>query len=347
MSKIKALSAATASIISSGQVIVSIKSAVKELIENALDASATTIDVRLDGAGVDRIVVADNGCGISPADAASMAVHACTSKINSFEDLEELETYGFRGEALHSLCSVSNVSISTASHSDSLRTEYQLGQRGEILSERKSAANGAGTTVTVRDIFSAIPVRRKAYDKPDVRKAEVLAIQELLYTYALIHPTVRFSLKNSPQPIVSWIKQKTSTTRETLGVIFGADLASSLTSISTSDGDVTLTAWLPLPSANPRLVTRAANDRTYVFVNKRPILSKNLLKCFRTLPGTARSGWQHLMLLFVGLPFDIPSSCCYPRYHGGSLNCSFSDETPISFRRVGVWHASQLLRCQC
>ncbi|XP_030435406.1 PMS1 protein homolog 1 isoform X7 [Gopherus evgoodei] len=134
----KQLSAETVRLLSSSQVITSVVSVVKELIENSLDANATSIDVKLENYGFDKIEVRDNGDGIKAADVPVMAVKHYTSKISCSEDLESLTTYGFRGEALGSICCISEVLITTKTAADDFSTQYILDSSGHVTSQKPS-----------------------------------------------------------------------------------------------------------------------------------------------------------------------------------------------------------------
>ncbi|XP_038277620.1 PMS1 protein homolog 1 isoform X6 [Caretta caretta] len=134
----KQLPAETVRLLSSSQVITSVVSVVKELIENSLDANATSIDVKLENYGFDKIEVRDNGDGIKAADVPVMAVKHYTSKISCPEDLESLTTYGFRGEALGSICCISEVLITTKTAADDFSTQYILDSSGHVTSQKPS-----------------------------------------------------------------------------------------------------------------------------------------------------------------------------------------------------------------
>ncbi|EPY77792.1 hypothetical protein CB1_001183002 [Camelus ferus] len=136
--RMKQLPAATVRLLSSSQVITSVVSVVKELIENSLDAGATSIDVKLENYGFDKIEVRDNGEGIKAVDAPVMAIKYYTSKLNSHEDLETLTTYGFRGEALGSICCIAEVLITTRTAADNFSTQYVLDGSGYIISQKPS-----------------------------------------------------------------------------------------------------------------------------------------------------------------------------------------------------------------
>uniref|UniRef100_A0A3Q4HNF4 PMS1 homolog 1, mismatch repair system component n=1 Tax=Neolamprologus brichardi TaxID=32507 RepID=A0A3Q4HNF4_NEOBR len=128
----------TVRLLSSSQVITSVVNVVKELIENSLDAGASSIDVKLENFGLDRIEVRDNGQGIKAVDTPVMAVRHFTSKICRHEDLEHLETYGFRGEALGSICAVAEVAVTTKTEEDEISTQYTMDLTGKIVSQKPS-----------------------------------------------------------------------------------------------------------------------------------------------------------------------------------------------------------------
>uniref|UniRef100_Q0VA67 Pms1 protein n=1 Tax=Xenopus tropicalis TaxID=8364 RepID=Q0VA67_XENTR len=132
------LPSATIRLLSSSQVITSVVSVVKELVENALDANATSIEIKLENFGFDKIEVRDNGKGIKSDDTPVMGVKHYTSKINSHDDLETLETYGFRGEALASICSVAEVHIATKTLEDDFSKLYILDSSGHVVSQKPS-----------------------------------------------------------------------------------------------------------------------------------------------------------------------------------------------------------------
>uniref|UniRef100_A0A7N4NUD8 PMS1 homolog 1, mismatch repair system component n=1 Tax=Sarcophilus harrisii TaxID=9305 RepID=A0A7N4NUD8_SARHA len=147
----KQLPAATIRLLSSSQVITSVISVVKELIENSLDAGATNIDVKLENYGFDKIEVRDNGDGIKAVDAPVMAIKHYTSKINSHEDLENLTTYGFRGEALGSICCIAEVLITTKTAADNFSTQYALDSSGHIVSQKPSHLGQVGSLIWMAD----------------------------------------------------------------------------------------------------------------------------------------------------------------------------------------------------
>uniref|UniRef100_A0A8B9M205 PMS1 homolog 1, mismatch repair system component n=1 Tax=Accipiter nisus TaxID=211598 RepID=A0A8B9M205_9AVES len=203
----KQLSAEIIRLLSSSQVITSVVSVVKELIENSLDANATNIDIKLENYGFNKIEVRDNGNGIKVADVPVMAIKHYTSKISSSEDLEKLTTYGFRGEALGSICCISEVLITTKTADDDFSTQYALDSNGHITSKKPSHL-GQGTTVTVLKLFKNLPVRKQFYSTNRKCKEELKKVQDLLTAYGIIKPDLRITLTHNKAVI--WQKTRVS-----------------------------------------------------------------------------------------------------------------------------------------
>lgn len=150
--------------ICSGQVVVDLATAVKELVENSLDAGSTQIEVRLREYGSEMIEVSDNGRGIAEGDFEGIARKHCTSKLREFSDLPDVTTFGFRGEALSSLCALAELSVVTRQEKDTSATRLSYDTNGDIAA-RNACARERGTTVTVQRLFYALPVRFKQLRK--------------------------------------------------------------------------------------------------------------------------------------------------------------------------------------
>ncbi|XP_059024584.1 PMS1 protein homolog 1 isoform X2 [Mustela lutreola] len=221
----KQLPAATVRLLSSSQIITSVVSVVKELIENSLDAGATSIDVKLENYGFDKIEVRDNGEGIKAIDAPVMAVKYYTSKINSHEDLENLTTYGFRGEALGSICCVAEVLITTRTASDNFSTQYVLDGSGHIISQKPSHL-GQGTTVTALRLFKNLPVRKQFYSTTKKCKDEIKKVQDLLISYGLLKPDLRIVFIHNKAVI--WQKNRVSDHKMALMSVLGTGVMGSM-----------------------------------------------------------------------------------------------------------------------
>ncbi|MEO8382753.1 MAG: DNA mismatch repair endonuclease MutL [Acidobacteriota bacterium] len=179
--------------IAAGEVVERPASAVKELVENAIDAGATTIDVLLDAGGRKRIEVRDDGCGMGEDDALLALERHATSKIATFDDLTRVRTLGFRGEALPSIASVSRFTLLTSAGDDGAATEIECdpltGQR-----TARPAARDRGTTISVRELFENVPARRKFLRSPD---AEFRSIVTVVTSYALPLSSRSFRLEHN------------------------------------------------------------------------------------------------------------------------------------------------------
>lgn len=175
--------------ICAGQVVTSLAIAIKELVENAIDAGATVVEVRLREYGAESIEVVDNGAGIAPEDWAALTARHATSKIHAFEDVYSVASYGFRGEAVSSLCELSgSFSVLTRAAGHAVGTRLTYDRAGGLVGKEPSA-RAQGTTVTVTDLFKPLPVRRREFLK-SVKKQYALALS-VLQSYALIASYVR------------------------------------------------------------------------------------------------------------------------------------------------------------
>ncbi|KAL9092108.1 MAG: hypothetical protein Q9165_004541 [Trypethelium subeluteriae] len=223
MATIKPIEGRSIHQIQSGQVIVDLCSVVKELVENSLDAHATSIDVRFKSHGLDSIEVQDNGEGINPENYETVALKHYTSKLLSYEDLSSLQTFGFRGEALSSLCALSNFHIRTAQEKDvpkGTRLDFETSGK---LKATSIVASQKGTTVAVEDIFRNLPVRRKELEKNV--KREYGKVLNLLHAYACIGTGVRFIVSNQVtknKKVTVFSTKMNSTTKENIANIYGA-----------------------------------------------------------------------------------------------------------------------------
>ncbi|KAK3633296.1 ATP-binding mismatch repair protein [Elasticomyces elasticus] len=292
MATIKAIEGRSVHQIQSGQVIVDLNSVVKELVENSLDAGATSIEVRFKNQGLDSIEVQDNGKGIPPDDFDTVALKHHTSKLSRYEDLTSLDTFGFRGEALSSLCALSKFHILTARAEDgAVGKKLDFEVSGKLKSIGVSAAQ-RGTTVTVDELFYNLPVRRKELEKNI--KREYGKVLSLLNAYACISVGVRFTVSNhmpKGKKVVAFSTKSNTTTKENIVNVFGAKMLLSLMKLdlhldmSPSNGPGTQGARNWATQATDRSMEvqvqghisrpvfgegRQAPDRQMFFVNSRP-----------------------------------------------------------------------------
>ncbi|KAI8087671.1 uncharacterized protein B0P05DRAFT_635392 [Gilbertella persicaria] len=249
--------------LNSGQVIVDIETIVKELLENAIDAHATQIKLTLTEQGLESIEIKDNGSGIEQTDRMYMARRHYTSKLTTFDDLESLTSYGFRGEALNSICAVSQqVILTTKTTSDPISKQYTLDQEGCVLHEKTvHAIPSCGTLVQIQKPFFRIPVRRQLATKN--KQKSVRKIQDMLVQYALVVPNIRFALNKE------WIKPATATLTSTVSLLFPHVLSQMMAEYMEEEGEIKVHALLPKPNSDPSVVYR--QDKMFIYVNHRPI----------------------------------------------------------------------------
>ncbi|CCM04153.1 uncharacterized protein FIBRA_06315 [Fibroporia radiculosa] len=183
---IKALDTTSVHRIASGQVVIDLQTAVKELVENSLDAKATSIEVRFKEYGLAAIEVVDNGSGIAPGDYDSIGLKHHTSKLSSFSDLTSVRTFGFRGEALSSLCALAEqVTVTTATaQCTPMGTVLELDRFGRVARRDGKVARQRGTTICIIGLFKPLPVRRKELERN--AKREFGKALTLLSAYALV-----------------------------------------------------------------------------------------------------------------------------------------------------------------
>ena len=283
MTTIKAIEARSVHRIQSGQVIVDLCSVVKELVENSLDANGSIIEVRFKNNGLDSIEVQDNGTGIDPANYGSLALKHYTSKLSSYDDLSNVETFGFRGEALSSLCALSNFTVVTAlAHEAPKGTRLEFEQSGALKSTSVIASQ-KGTTTYVESLFEQLPVRRRELTKNI--KREYSKVVGLLNAYACISTNVKFIVKNTMpkgKTTVVFSTNSNLTTRENIANVYGARTLSALVSLDLElEMDASGTQLHGMGSATLIRVRghisrpvfgegRQAPDRQMFFVNGRP-----------------------------------------------------------------------------
>uniref|UniRef100_A0A669D5D1 PMS1 homolog 1, mismatch repair system component n=1 Tax=Oreochromis niloticus TaxID=8128 RepID=A0A669D5D1_ORENI len=270
----------TVRLLSSSQVITSVVNVVKELIENSLDAGASSIDVKLENFGLDRVEVRDNGQGIKAVDTPVMAVRHFTSKICRHEDLEHLETYGFRGEALGSICAVAEVAVTTKTEEDEISTQYTLDLTGKIVSQKPSHL-GQGTTVSVMKLFKNLPVRRQCFSSTKKCKEELKKVQDLLMAYAIIKPELRLMLVHNK--VVLWQKAKVADNRSALLATLGPSAIANLIPCHhhQEQPEILLEGFFPKPGADYSSTSTSNPDKTFIFVNNRPVQHKEIMKLLR------------------------------------------------------------------
>ncbi|WP_019769799.1 DNA mismatch repair endonuclease MutL, partial [Streptococcus sobrinus] len=263
MSKIIELPEVLANQIAAGEVVERPSSVVKELVENAIDAGSTQITVEIEESGLKKIQVTDNGQGIENDDVALSLRRHATSKIKNQADLFRIRTLGFRGEALPSIASISDLTIKTAVKGADHGT-LLVAKGGEILSQ-EPISTPVGTKITVEDLFFNTPARLK-YMKS--LQAELGHIVDVINRQSLGHPEIAFTLINDGRELTK--TTGTGDLRQAIAGIYGLNTAKKMVEISNSDLDFEVSGYVSLPE-----LTRANRNYITILINGRYI--KNFL----------------------------------------------------------------------
>jgi len=264
MGAIRVLSDDLISLISAGEVIENPSSIVKELIENSLDAGATHIDISITGGGIGSIVVSDNGEGILKADCPVCTLRYSTSKISTKEDIESILTYGFRGEALASIATVTDLAISTKHRDEEMGT--RIASRAGEIPAIEDTSRPDGTTVEVTNLFMKVPARRKHLGEPRIESQRVL---DVTMRHAILRNDIGFRLLRDGRMAIDCPPAQTP--RERVLHLWGPDIATSLVEFEHMSGEVKVSGFVALPP-----VSRGNRSREYFSVRRRPIQDNRL-----------------------------------------------------------------------
>ncbi|MCB2063321.1 MAG: DNA mismatch repair endonuclease MutL [Novosphingobium sp.] len=280
--------------IAAGEVVERPASALKELVENAIDAGAGSIAVRLAGGGLDMIEVSDDGCGMSRAEIALALERHATSKL-PHEHIEQVTTLGFRGEALPSIASVARLTIeSRASGSD--EGWRRVVDHGALVADEPTALP-TGTRVRVEQLFGRVPARRKFLRS---ERAEFAACRDVVRRLAMARPDVGFSLESDGRRVLS--VRGDDTLAERVAQIVARELADDGIAIEAQRGTARLTGVAGLPTFN-----RGVADHQYLFVNGRPVKDRLLIGAVRGAYSDMLARDRHAVLaLFLDIePEDV------------------------------------------
>ena len=276
--------------IAAGEVVERPASVLKELLENALDAGATRIDVNVTAGGRTLVSVRDNGCGMNREDALLSLERHATSKIRDVDDIERIATLGFRGEAIPSIASVSRFTLTTR------RVDAEEGTRIVVnagtLAEVKTCGAPPGTCVEVRDLFCNVPARRKFLRAFVTEEGHVRAT---FTVHALAHPDVGFSLVLDGREI--YRLPPGATLEERIRALFGAPFAESLVPVTSDMGSVHVHGYAERPGHDAAL----RRDQ-FVFVNGRPATAASITYALREAYPRQRAETRPAVVLFIDLP---------------------------------------------
>lgn len=294
--------------ICSGQVILDLSTAVKELVENALDAGATSVEIRLKEYGSELIEVADNGHGIYPQDYESVMLKYHTSKLSCFEDLANVSSFGFRGEALSSLCALADVSVVTRTADEECGAKLSFDASGKLVS-KVPTARAVGTTVAVQGIFKRLPVRYKEFQRNI--KREFAHLVTVIQAYGLISTGVRIvctnQTGNGARSIVM-ATQGAQHLKDNVVAIWGRKCADALepflADFLQTSNHMRIEGLISKASQG-----RSVAERQFFYINGRPVdlpkISKLLNETFRNLSSAAVAGTARPMAF---LNIELPSN---------------------------------------
>jgi DNA mismatch repair protein MutL len=280
MPSIRPLPETLISQIAAGEVVDRPASVLKELLENSLDAGAGNIDVTLANGGIKQIRVADNGSGIERDDLAMAFARHATSKIASLEDLEQVRTLGFRGEALASIASVARVAV--RSRAAGAERAFGVNAEGGSTGAVQPVAHPFGTTVEVDDLYYNTPARRK-FLKSDA--TEFAHCEDVFVRMALSHPEITFTLRHNGRVVARF---SPSTPAQRVAAALGAEFATSMRPIEGNGSALTLSGFVGSPA-----YTRASRDAQFVYVNGRFVRDKVLAHAMRDAYRDVLHGERH------------------------------------------------------
>ena len=303
MTRIRRLSEGTINRIAAGEVVERPASAVKELVENALDAGARHVDIVIDGGGRDLIRIADDGLGMSAAELALAIERHATSKLGvdgeGREDLHNIETLGFRGEALPSIGAVARLAIVSRPRdgADAHRIAVEGGHVGAV----EPASGRHGTTVEVRDLFYATPARLKFLKS---ERAETLAVSDVVKRIAMANAETGFTLTSGGRTLLRLDPELPGASGRLarLGAIMGREFAENALSIDALREGVALSGFAGLPTYN-----RGTAQMQFLFVNGRPVRDKLIVGAVRGAYADFLARDRHpAVALFVDIdPVDV------------------------------------------
>ena len=304
----------TANKIAAGEVVERPASVVKELVENALDAYGKTIEITVAEGGTGFIRVADDGVGMSRADAELAVLRHATSKISSADDLYSVHSLGFRGEALPSIAAVSRFSLTTRPHDAQFATYVEV--TGGVITETREAGGGVGTVVTVADLFFNTPARRKFLKAAATESGH---IHDIIGKLALSHPEVAFRLVNNDRLVLA--TPGGGDLMAALASLYGAKAAAELLSVAYDDDGLAVTGYV----AKPTLLKSSRLWQTFI-VNGRVVSSRLIAKALDTAYHSLLPRAGHpLAVLNIVLPAEVVDVNVHPQ----KSEIKFSDESKI------------------
>lgn len=314
MAEITVLSKDISELIAAGEVIERPASVVKELLENSIDAGASHITVEIKNGGTTYIRITDDGCGIAPDQVPTAFLRHATSKINSKEDLDNILTLGFRGEALASISAVSRVELLTKQKADEYGTSYIIEGGVEVSYEQSGCPDG--TTIIIRDIFFNVPVRRK-FMKRD--SAESNAVNSIMQKIILSHPEIAFKLIRDNKTELS--SAGDGELYSAVYAVYGRDFSHDMIPVNYSENGISVKGYVVKP-----LYSKSNRSFQNFFINGRYVKSV-------TCSASLEEAYQNLVMTgkypACVLMIDLPPVTVDVNVHPAKAEVRFSDEKVV------------------
>lgn len=314
MAEITVLSKDISELIAAGEVIERPASVVKELLENSIDAGASHITVEIKNGGTTYIRITDDGCGIAPDQVPTAFLRHATSKINSKEDLDNILTLGFRGEALASISAVSRVELLTKQKADEYGTSYIIEGGAEVSYEQSGCPDG--TTIIIRDIFFNVPARRK-FMKRD--SAESNAVNSIMQKIILSHPEIAFKLIRDNKTELS--SAGDGELYSAVYAVYGRDFSHDMIPVNYSENGISVKGYVVKP-----LYSKSNRSFQNFFINGRYVKSV-------TCSASLEEAYQNLVMTgkypACVLMIDLPPVTVDVNVHPAKAEVRFSDEKVV------------------
>lgn len=318
MAVIHVLDEVTANQIAAGEVVERPVNAVKELVENAVDAGASSIEVEIADGGMTYIRVTDDGCGMTEEDAKLSVIRHATSKISSVDNIYHIASLGFRGEALPSIASVSRATITTRRHEDVEGTALEM--TGGEITEVKPAGTPAGTTVEVRDLFYNVPARKKFLKS---ERTESSRINSMVGKLSLANPDIAFRLINNGRTVIE--TPGNGRLVDVISALYGTKTAGEMLPVEEEGENIALEGLISKPS-----LLKSSRQYQTIIINRRvvesAVVSKAVDNAYHSL--LPKNGYPLMVL-----SFQVPPESIDVNVHPQKREIKFSDEQTV-FRLV-------------
>lgn len=318
MAVIHVLDEVTANQIAAGEVVERPVNAVKELVENAVDAGASSIEVEIADGGMTYIRVTDDGCGMTEEDAKLSVIRHATSKISSVDNIYHIASLGFRGEALPSIASVSRATITTRRHEDVEGTALEM--TGGEITEVKPAGAPAGTTVEVRDLFYNVPARKKFLKS---ERTESSRINSMVGKLSLANPDIAFRLINNGRTVIE--TPGNGRLVDVISALYGTKTAGEMLPVEEEGENIALEGLVSKPS-----LLKSSRQYQTIIINRRvvesAVVSKAVDNAYHSL--LPKNGYPLMVL-----SFQVPPESIDVNVHPQKREIKFSDEQTV-FRLV-------------